>query len=85
MIKNEDVPRKAAFTAFLLLIGGILLLIISVLKAIDNIYSKIVYVYFLAGVLFVIPGFYFTCKIYSAFKTKDRRVRRDMLNDIPNM
>ena len=85
VIKNEDVPRKAAFIAFLLLIGGIVLLVIAALKAMEDIHSKIVYVYFLAGILFFIPGLYFTCKIYKAFKTVDKMQRRDMLNDIPNM
>lgn len=85
VIKNEDVPRKAAFTAFLLFIGGIILLIVAIMKAIEGEYSRITMVYFVAGILFFIPGLYFTCKIYKAFKIRDKNQRRDMLNDIPDM
>ena len=85
LIHNEDVPRKAAFITFLLFLGGLILLLISAVKAFEDIYSKIVLVYFIAGTLFFIPGLYFSCKIYKAFKTRDKQSRRDMLNDIPDM
>ena len=85
LLHNEDVPKKAALIAFLLLIGSLILLIVATIKAFEDIYSRIVAVYFIAGILFFIPGLYFSCKIFKAFKTKDKITRRDMLNDIPDM
>lgn len=69
----------------MLLLGGIFLVILATVHAFDDFYSKIVAVYYIAGFLFFIPGLYFSCKIYRAFKTHDKILRRDMLNDIPDM
>ena len=85
IMNNKDVPKKAAITSFLLLIGGIILLITALVKGIEGDHSRMVLVYTIAGILFSIPGFYFTVKICKAFKTKDKNTRRDMLNEIPDM
>ena len=85
MLNNKDVPTKAAIIAFALCIVGMVLLIVGIWKGLDEWNTRIVMVYCTAGLLFSIPGFYFSCKILKAYKTKDRVTRRGSLGDIPDM
>jgi hypothetical protein len=85
MLYNKDVPTKAAMIAFALCIVGVILLIVGIAKGLDEWNTRIVLVYCVAGMLFSIPGFYFSCKICKAYKTKDKLTRRGILGDIPDM
>lgn len=83
--KNRDVPTKAVFIAFSLTFAGVILFIIGCIKGLLSWDSRIVLIYCLGGLLFGVPGIYFSCKVLRAYKTEDHIARRTILNEIPDM
>lgn len=67
------------------MVAGIVLLIIGTVKAVKSWEPRICGIYWTSGVLFAIPGIYFTLKVWKAYQTKDLNARRSILNEIPDM
>lgn len=41
--------------------------------------------YWFCGLIFAIPGFFFTYKVWQAFTAEDKSVRQSILQEIPDM
>ena len=71
--------------AFGLSFVGIVLFIIGIIMDMHegNVMEGIVF--WVIGTIVAIPGFYFTYKVWQAYKSDDKTVRQSILNEIPDM
>jgi hypothetical protein len=76
--------KKTFCVSIFFLILGLALLTIGILKAFDSPSLQDSFVYWISGVLCIIPGGYYLAQFIRAKSEQDEDIRREIFDDIPN-
>lgn len=77
--------KKTFCISIFLVILGFCLLITGILKALDSPSIQDSFVYLIFSILCLIPGGYYFAQFLRAKAEKDEDIRREILDDIPNL
>lgn len=77
--------RKSFFISIILIILGFCLFVTGILEATDSPSIQESFVFFIIGLLCLIPGGYYFAQFIRAKTEKDEDLRREIFDDIPNL